>query len=143
MRMLPALLLLAGLSACAISREAALPDPLLGNWELIEMEADRGLTALPAGYPVRLTLSQGPAGNIRGEAFVNSYWGTLQVKSGGAVTEAPSIGATRTAGPAPVIELEAEYFDRWEEAARVVVERGQLRVYDAQGKLVLRFERPV
>ena len=129
------------LAACTSTRGLPLTEAMLGEWRLIELEADRGLSALPDTHPVTVRLSQGVSQNLSGRAFVNRYNGTVRVDEKGAVTEVPLVAATRMAGPEPLMELEDEYFRRWEEAARLQVQNGQLLVYDGQGRLILRFER--
>ncbi len=136
-----ALLLLPLLFACAAPRSLPLADAMLGEWQLVSLEANRGLTALPDTHPVTLRLSQGFNQNLSGRAFVNQYSGTVRVGEKGSVTERPIIVSTRMAGPTPLMDLEAEYFRRWEEAARLAVQGDQLVVYSSSGQVILRFER--
>lgn len=131
------------LAACVTSRERPVADTMTGEWTLVAMEADRGLSALPATHPVSLRLSQGISGNLTGRAFVNQYSGTLAIDADGRVTERPILVATRMGGPASLMDLEMEYFRRWEEAERVEERGAQLVVLDDEGDVILRFERNV
>lgn len=135
------LLLVLFLAACTNTRGLPVPDSMTGEWELVALEADRGLSALPETHPVSLRLSQGVSSNLTGRAFINQYSGTLALAEDGRVTEQPIIVATKMGGPEPLMDLELEYFQRWEEAARVEVQNGQLVVYDDGGEVILRFER--
>lgn len=129
------------LAACGSSRGLPLTDAMLGEWRLILLEADRGLTALPDTHPVTVRLSQGVSQNLTGRAFINQYSGTVRIGDDGEVTERPILVATKMGGPEPLMDLELEYFRRWEEAERIAVQNGQLVVYDASGQVILRFER--
>ncbi len=141
--LLPAALLL---SACV--RTTYLSDrandsatSIYGTWELVELDADRGLSALPATNPVTLTLGPGVAQNVEGQSFINRYTGSLRLEEG-RVVEVPRIAMTRMAGPAPLMELESEYFRRWQEAERFERRGDDLLVYDEDERVVIRFRRP-
>ncbi len=115
---------------------------IYGTWELAELDSDRQLPALPAANPVTLTLGPGVARNVEGQSFINRYTGSLRLDDRGRVAEVPRVAMTRMAGPAPLMELEAEYFRRWQGAERIARRGDELMVYDAFDQIVLRFRRP-
>jgi heat shock protein HslJ len=114
-----------------------------GTWELVEMDAERGLSALPATHPVTLTLGPGVANNVSGQAFLNSYSGSVRLNDDGHVVEVPRIAMTRRAGPIGLMELESEYFRLWQLADHLVADGPQLIVQDQQARPILRFRRPL
>jgi heat shock protein HslJ len=117
-------------------------DSIYGTWELTELDADRGPSVLPASHPVTLTLTPGPASNVRGQSFINTYTGSVQLEEG-RVVSVPRIALTRRAGPTPLMELEGEYLRRWQEADRVARDGASLVVLDEDGRRILRFRRPL
>lgn len=144
MRLL-ALLPLLLLTACVQTTYLDDPDgaeSIYGNWELVELDADRGPSVLPESHVVTLTLTRGPASNVRGQSFVNTYTGSVQIEDG-EVVSVPTLATTRRAGPAPLMELEGEYLRRWQEADRLVRDGGTLVVLDEEGRRILRFQRPL
>ncbi len=135
------------LSACVKTtylheQDAVTADSPYGTWELVELDADRGLSALPSTNPVTLTLGPGVAQNVEGQSFINRYSGSLRLDETGRVVEVPRIAMTRMAGPSPLMELESEYFRRWQDAERIVRSGDDLLVYDSDGRVVIRFRRP-
>ncbi len=72
--------------------------PMLGLWELTEMHAERGLTALPMTHRVTLLVPDGSRMILEGDAFVHPYSGRLRLDARGGVLEPPTLGVAAATG---------------------------------------------
>ncbi len=194
-------------SACSVSGLLVdLPTPLGGAvegvWELTEMNAERGLTALPMTNRITLVALAGVPTRFDGEAFSGPYRIEVWIEEDGEIDQLThatngrlatiadrhtlplryrsllsttmgdstrqmqqrreqDVGYVGRVGsstendpfenvgrlalrevPRALAETEAEYFRLWEFVRRVQVEEGELRLYDHEDELLMRFERP-
>jgi hypothetical protein len=89
--------------------------PMLGLWELTEMHAERGLTALPMTHRVSLLVPDGSHMVLEGDAFVHPYSGRLRLDAVGNVVEPPTLDVAPPVGRRSLLRERSVYgrpFDR-------------------------------
>ncbi len=86
-----------------------------------------------------ITLIFGEDGRIAGSAGVNTYFASYEAN--GYTLSFGDVGTTRMAGPAPLMAQESMYLKLLSETATFSVEKGELKLLNADGTVLLTFEK--
>jgi heat shock protein HslJ len=108
------------------------------EWRLLTLRVAGDERPLPGEVSATLRLQDG--NNVGGVAFVNRFFGTLDVGSDGALTWGQAFGSTRMAGPPELMELEQTYLDGLLRTERMSIETGQLLLESNDGSVRFRFQ---
>lgn len=123
------------LASCAARGPDQAASELTGRtWRLVGVERQ------PVLVPGRSTLQVAPDGRVSGQGGCNGYAGRAEIEDG-RISFGPML-ATKMACEPAVTRQEMRLFDGLSRAARWRVERGELTLYDAEGRELLRFVAP-
>jgi len=125
------------MASCLLGLRADEPNPIGVQWRLTGMERDGHALALVAGS--RITLMIDADGRARGNASINSYFGTAVVHADGAIAWPGAFGSTRMAGSPERMDEEMSYLDALPHTVRWRLDGGDLVLESADGRTRLTF----
>jgi heat shock protein HslJ len=119
--------------------EGALGGIAGAQWRLVRLTVDgKERPLVSEGTP---TLAVDGAGKVQGFASVNRYFGQAAFAEGGRLRWVGPLGATRMAGPEPLMDQEQAFLTALERARTAAVRGGRLFLRDETGRTALEFER--
>jgi heat shock protein HslJ len=124
--------ILLALAACSSTPKASEEAALLrgGEWRLVTMQG------AAVGDNPRVTLQFADDQKFNGRGFVNQYFGSYTLGSDGSLAIGP-VGATRMAGPEPLMQQENTYVSLLAQVDRCEVSRETLALMHGSKPLLV------
>ena len=111
------------------------------QWVLKSLKIDGNVVPIPDKSPP-VSLEFGEDGKVNGRGPVNAYFGSVEPDGNGGWKWGRGFGATRKAGPQPLMALENRYFRGLAKTTKAGIEKGVLTFATADGKTALAFSGP-
>lgn len=108
------------------------------EWRLETLRIDGSERALPAEAAATLQLQEDDS--VNGVAFINRFFGKVEVAPDGGLTWGDAFGTTKMAGPPELMELEQIYLSALPMGESMRLEAGQLILESQDGTVRLQFQ---